>query len=76
VAPPAIPLIKWVVRSVPMAAARVAAEAARVARTPEQVDIAIRQAIKSHVDLHLFEGPSALPGSPRSVSLPTDSPKH
>jgi phosphotransferase system enzyme I (PtsI) len=76
VAPPAIPLMKWVVRSVPLAAARSAAEAARSARTPAQVDAAIREAIAGHVDLHLFDAPSALPGSARGVSLPTDSPKH
>ena len=76
VAPPAIPLVKWVVRSVPFTAAREAAEAVRQARSPEQVGAAIRHAIASHVDLHLFDLSAALPGSPRSVSLPTDSPRH
>jgi phosphotransferase system enzyme I (PtsI) len=76
VAPPAIPLVKWVVRSVPVAAARAAAAAVRQVRSSEQVGAAIREAIASHVDLHLFEAPSALPGSPRGVSLPSDSPRH
>jgi phosphotransferase system enzyme I (PtsI) len=76
VAPPAIPLVKWVVRSVPFTAAREAAEAVRQARSPDQVGAAIRRAIASHVDLHLFDLSAALPGSPRSVSLPTDSPRH
>ena len=76
VAPPAIPLVKWVVRSVPFTAARDAAEAARRARSPEQVGAAIRHAIASHVDLHLVDSSAALPGSARGVSLPTDSPRH
>jgi len=76
VAPPAIPLVRWVVRSVPFTAAREAAEAARQARSPDQVGVAIRRAIASHVDLHLFDLSAALPGSPRSVSLPSDSPRH
>jgi phosphotransferase system enzyme I (PtsI) len=76
VAPPAIPRVKWVVRSVPFTAAREAAEAVRQARSPDQVGAAIRRAIASHVDLHLFDLSAALPGSPRSVSLPTDSPRH
>ncbi|MFL5520801.1 MAG: phosphoenolpyruvate--protein phosphotransferase [Gemmatimonadales bacterium] len=76
VAPPAIPLVKWVVRSVPFTAAREAAEEVRQARSPDQVGAAIRRAIASHVDLHLFDLSAALPGSPRSVSLPTDSPRH
>ena len=76
VAPPAIPLVKWVVRSVPFTAAREAAGEVRQARSPDQVGAAIRRAIASHVDLHLFDLSAALPGSPRSVSLPTDSPRH
>jgi signal transduction protein with GAF and PtsI domain len=76
VAPPSIPLVKWVVRSVPLAAAREAAAAARKARLPEQVGAAIRDAIRAHVDLHLFDTPSALPGTGRAVSLPGDSPAH
>jgi signal transduction protein with GAF and PtsI domain len=76
VAPPSIPLVKWVVRSVPLAAAREAAIAARRARLPEQVGTAIRDAIRAHVDLHLFDTPSALPGTGRAVSLPGDSPAH
>jgi signal transduction protein with GAF and PtsI domain len=76
VAPPSVPLVKWVVRSVPLTAARAAAEAARQARSAVQVGAAIREAIAAHVDLHLFEAPSALPGSGRGVSLPTDSPAH
>ena len=54
VAPPAIPLVKWVVRSVPIVAAREAAAAVRHVRTAAQVGTAIREAIASHVDLHLF----------------------
>jgi len=68
--------VKWVVRSVPFTAAREAAEEVRQARIPDQVGAAIRRAIASHVDLHLFDLSAALPGSPRSVSLPTDSPRH
>lgn len=76
VAPPSVPMVKWVIRGVPLTAARAAAEAARHARSAVQVGAAIREAIAAHVDLRLFEAPSALPGSERGVSLPTDSPAH
>jgi phosphotransferase system enzyme I (PtsI) len=70
VGPPAIPLVKWVIRSVPLSAARHAAEAALVARDPQDVDAALREAVSAHIDLRLVDPHSALPGRGRVVSLP------
>jgi phosphoenolpyruvate-protein kinase (PTS system EI component) len=70
VGPPAIPLVKWVIRSVPLKAARDAAEAALGARDPQDVDAALREVVGAHIDLRLVDPHSALPGRGRVVSLP------
>jgi phosphotransferase system enzyme I (PtsI) len=74
VAPPSIPLVKWVLRSLPVASAQAAAAAARAARSSEDVARALREALAPHVDLRLIDQQSALPGGGQGVSLPTDSP--
>jgi phosphoenolpyruvate-protein phosphotransferase (PTS system enzyme I) len=53
VSPPAIPLIKWVVRNVPEAAAREAAQSALEASDTAGVIAAIRDGIGPHVDLRI-----------------------
>jgi phosphoenolpyruvate-protein kinase (PTS system EI component) len=69
VGPPALPLVKWVVRSVPDAAARRAAEAALAAPTAESVLDAVRDAVRDHVDLRLLDPSAALPGRARVATL-------
>jgi len=71
IAPPSIPLVKWVIRSVPLSAARAAAEAALDARSPADVDAALRDAVAAHVDLRLIDPHAALQARGRVVSLPT-----
>jgi signal transduction protein with GAF and PtsI domain len=53
VSPPAIPLIKWVIRNVPASAARAAAGQALEATDAAGVTAAIRDGISSHVDLRI-----------------------
>ncbi len=71
IAPPSIPLVKWVIRSVPLAAAQVAARAALDAGGPAEVDEALRDAVAPHVDLRLIDPHAALQARGRVVSLPT-----
>ncbi|MBA2628016.1 MAG: phosphoenolpyruvate--protein phosphotransferase [Gemmatimonadales bacterium] len=54
VAPPSIPLVKWVLRAVPEAAARHAAEAALQATDTRDVIAALREGVRDHVDLRLL----------------------
>lgn len=53
VSPPAIPLVKWVIRNVPASAARAAADAALEATDAAGVTGAIREGIGQHVDLRV-----------------------
>ena len=71
IAPPSIPLVKWVIRSVPLSAARAAAAAAMDARGPAEVDEALRAAVAPHVDLRLIDPHAALQARGRVVSLPS-----
>jgi phosphotransferase system enzyme I (PtsI) len=73
VAPPALPLVKWVIRSVPEAAARQAAEVALLAPTADAVLDVLREAAGQYVDLRLLDPQAALPGRARVASLPRDS---
>jgi phosphotransferase system enzyme I (PtsI) len=69
VAPPSLPLIKWLVRSVPYAVARDAADAALAARNPDQVDQILREAISHHADLRLIDPLATLPARSSGASL-------
>jgi phosphotransferase system enzyme I (PtsI) len=69
VSPPALPLVKWVVRTVPEAAARRAAEAALHASEAEEVSAALRQTVGEFIDVRLLDPQSALPGRGRVGSL-------
>jgi phosphotransferase system enzyme I (PtsI) len=62
VAPPALPLLKWVVRAVPAAAARQAAAAALEAPDPDTVTGLLRETVRQYVDLRLVDPTSLLPG--------------
>jgi phosphoenolpyruvate-protein phosphotransferase (PTS system enzyme I) len=61
VSPPALPLVKWVIRTVPEEAARSAAEEALLAADPEDVSAALRRAVGDHIDVRLLDPQSALP---------------
>jgi len=70
VSPPALPLVKWVVRSIPEPVARRAADAALGAATAADVSAALREAVGDHIDLRLLDPQSALPGRGRVATLP------
>ncbi|MEZ0333240.1 MAG: phosphoenolpyruvate--protein phosphotransferase, partial [Gemmatimonadales bacterium] len=65
VSPPALPLVKWVVRTVPEEAARRAAEEALSAASADQVSEALRSAVGEYLDVRLLDPHSALPGRGR-----------
>lgn len=69
-APPAIPLVKWVVRNLPKSAAREAAELAVRATTAGEVQTVLREALGRYVDLRLVDPSSALPRPSVGASLP------
>jgi phosphotransferase system enzyme I (PtsI) len=70
VSPPALPLVKWVVRTVPEPAARQAAESALSARSAEEVSEALRSVVGEYIDVRLLDPGSALPGRGRVATLP------
>jgi len=70
VSPPALPLVKWVVRTIPEDAARRAASAALGAADAAEVSAVLREAVGQHIDLRLLDPQSALPGRGRAATLP------
>ena len=71
VAPPALPQVKWILRSVPMAVAEQAAAAALAARRPSDVTDALRKILRTHCDPRFFEALTALPRSTGAATLTT-----
>ena len=69
VAPPALPIIKWLIRQVSMAQARSAADAALAARTADLALDILRFAVAEVVDPALFDPDARLPAGRRSGSL-------
>ncbi len=69
VAPPALPLIKWLIRQVTTAQARSAADAALAARSAELALDILRFALAEAVDLTLLDPDARLPAGRRSGSL-------
>jgi phosphoenolpyruvate-protein phosphotransferase len=69
VSPPALPLVKWVVRTVPDDAARQAATLALAAASAEEVSAALRETVGRFIDVRLLDPSSALPGRGRVGSL-------
>ena len=71
VGPPALPLMRWLVRNVPVEACREAAERALEARTADEVTAGLRHAVQAHVDLRLIDPNATLPrrGSGASLQL-------
>ena len=70
VSPPALPLVKWVIRSIPEEAARRAADAALGAATAADVSAVLREAVGEYIDIRLLDPQSALPGRGRVATLP------
>jgi phosphotransferase system enzyme I (PtsI) len=69
VAPPALPLIKWLIRQVTMTQARAAADAALAARSAELALDILRFSLAEAVDLTLLDPDARLPAGRRSGSL-------
>ena len=69
VAPPALPLIKWLIRQVTTERARAAADAALAARSAELALDILRFSLKDAVDLSLLDPDARLPAGRRSGSL-------
>src|SRR6266516_1068903 len=69
VAPPALPVIKWLIRQVTTAQARAAAEAALAARSAELALDILRFALAEAVDLTLLDPDARFPAGRRSGSL-------
>jgi len=69
VAPPALPLIKWLIRQVTTAQARAAADAALAARSAELALDILRFALAEAVDVSLLDPDARLPAGRRSGSL-------
>jgi phosphotransferase system enzyme I (PtsI) len=69
VAPPALPIIKWLIRQVTTAQARAAADAALAARSAELALDILRFALAEAVDISLLDPDARLPAGRRSGSL-------
>jgi phosphoenolpyruvate-protein phosphotransferase (PTS system enzyme I) len=61
VAPPSIPLVKWVVRAIPCSVAEQAARDALTADRPGEITEALRTAIRGHIDPRLLDFAATLP---------------
>lgn len=70
VSPPALPLVKWVVRTIPEDAARRAAGAALAAASAAEVSAALRETVGEYIDTRLLDPQSALPVRGRVATLP------
>jgi phosphoenolpyruvate-protein phosphotransferase (PTS system enzyme I) len=70
VSPPALPLVKWVVRTVPEESARRAATAALAAASAAEVSSILREVAGEYMDIRLLDPHSTLPGRGRVASLP------
>jgi phosphotransferase system enzyme I (PtsI) len=69
VAPPALPLMKWVVRKVPLFACRDAAAAAMEAHTAEEVAALLRDMASKFIDLRMVDPQATLPGRTSGATL-------
>jgi phosphotransferase system enzyme I (PtsI) len=70
VAPPAVPMVKWVVRNVPHAAAVEAAAAAVAGDEPHEIQAGLRAVLGRYLDLRLVDPAGALPRVSSGTSLP------
>jgi phosphotransferase system enzyme I (PtsI) len=70
VSPPALSVVKWVVRTVPESAALHAASAALTASSAAEVSNVLREVVGEYIDIRLLDPHSTLPGRGRVASLP------
>ena len=70
VAPPALPLVKWVIRHLPAAVAAEAVREALGAGDTDQVVTILREALGRHLDLRLVDPAGSLPRLSGGTSLP------
>jgi phosphoenolpyruvate-protein phosphotransferase (PTS system enzyme I) len=70
VSPPALPLVKWVIRTVPEKSAQQAAQSALNATSAAEVSNALREVVGEYIDIRMLDPHSALPGRGRVASLP------
>ena len=70
VSPPALPLVKWVIRTVPEEVTHKAATAALAAASAAEVSSVLREAVGEYIDIRLLDPQSSLPGRGRVASLP------
>ena len=70
VSPPALSVVKWVVRTVPEESARQAAKAALTASSAAEVSNVLREVVSEFIDIRLLDPHSTLPGRGRVASLP------
>ena len=70
VSPPALPLVKWVIRTVPEESARQAARAALDAANAREVSAGLKQVVGQYLDVRLLDPHSTLPGRGRVATLP------
>lgn len=70
VAPPAVPLTKWVIRHLPHEAAAAVASAALVATTRTDIEVMLRETLGTYLDLRLVDPAGALPRVSGRASLP------
>jgi len=61
IAPPTLLLIKWLLRRVPLEVCRVAAAGALEAESAEAVSALLREQLRPHIDLRLFDPHGPLP---------------
>jgi phosphotransferase system enzyme I (PtsI) len=69
VAPPALPFLKWVVRTIPITEAAKAAYAALDADRPSDVTRALREAVQEYLDPRMLDVLSALPRQTGATTL-------
>src|SRR3954462_3117416 len=68
--PPALPLVKWLTRTVPEESAKRAAQSALNATSAAEVSNVLREVVGEYIDIRLLDPHSALPGRGRVASLP------
>ena len=69
VAPPALPFLKWVVRTIPVTVAARAAYAALYADRPSEITRTLREAMQEHFDPRMLDALSALPRQTGAATL-------
>ncbi|HEX3275765.1 MAG TPA: phosphoenolpyruvate--protein phosphotransferase [Gemmatimonadales bacterium] len=69
ISPPGLPLVKWVVRTVPEAAAARAAESALAAASADEVTESLRSVVGEYLDVRLLDPHAALPVRGRVATL-------